>query len=70
MPNIETTPFLLQPPLTPTPPPKHTHTHEKVKDRLFDLERSVEMTEWGERKLERENKGLQGLIERNRTRHD
>ncbi|CAM9177280.1 unnamed protein product [Ascophyllum nodosum] len=44
--------------------------NELVKDRLFDLERSVKMTEWGERKLERENKGLQGLIERNRTRYE
>lgn len=41
----------------------------KVKDRLFDLERSVEMSEWNGRKLARENEGLQDLISRNRKRY-
>ncbi|CAN0148114.1 unnamed protein product, partial [Ectocarpus fasciculatus] len=41
---------------------------ELVKERLFDLERSVEMAEWSERKLAKENEGLQGLISRNRQR--
>ncbi len=39
-----------------------------MKERLFDLERSVEMTDWSERKLAKENEGLQGLISRNRKR--
>ncbi|CAM9243565.1 unnamed protein product, partial [Hapterophycus canaliculatus] len=41
---------------------------ELVKERLFDLERSVEMADWSERKLAKENEGLQGLISRNRKR--
>lgn len=39
-----------------------------MKERLFDLERSVEMSDWSERKLAKENEGLQGLISRNRKR--
>ncbi|CAM9692107.1 unnamed protein product, partial [Laminaria digitata] len=40
----------------------------QVKDQLFDLERSVEMSEWNGRKLIRENAGLQSLLSRNRKR--